>query len=138
MIERILAGQEDLLRARVKVAQAAGHGKGVVYRAMMEALGTGVLDLARRSQRDGATLRHFIATGGGVHHRHLLGLLAAMLDAPIEVAEAEAGLIGAGIAAAVGSGWYATLPEAMTAMTSPGPIVYPDPALVEHYRRLYS
>ncbi len=136
VIERILAGQEALLRQRIHLAQAAGHDKGLIYRAMMEAIGEGVLDLAKRSRRDGASLQRFVATGGGVHHAHLLRLLSAMLNAPIEVAEAEAGLIGAGIAAAVGSGWYSSLAEAMVAMTSPGKMIYPDPVIAEQYQYL--
>jgi sugar (pentulose or hexulose) kinase len=137
VIERIMAGQEELLRERVQMAQAAGHPKGVVYRAMMEAIAEGVLDLVSRSRQDGATPQRFVATGGGVHHHAFMKILAAMLDAPIEVAEPEAGLIGAGIAAAVGSGWYSTLTEAMAAMTSPGSILYPDPMSAHHYRRLH-
>jgi ribulose kinase len=58
-----------------------------------------------------------------------------MINAPIEVAEAEAGLIGAGMAAATGSGWYATLPAAVAAMTSTGEIIYPDAATSQSYRQ---
>jgi xylulokinase len=140
-IERMRAGGQitehaRLLREHVGMAQAAGHGKGVIYRAMMEAIGAGVLDLLKDSRHDGATHQRFFAAGGGVHHCHLLRLLAAMLDAPLEVAEAEAGLIGAGMAAAVGSGWYASLVEAMEAMTSPGSIIEPDPVNARLYHDL--
>jgi sugar (pentulose or hexulose) kinase len=103
---------------------------------MMEAIGEGVLALIERSRQDGATHQRYFAAGGGVHHCHLLRLLAAMLDAPVEVAEAEAGLIGAGMAAAVGSGWYPSLVDAMNAMTSPGSIVDPDPVNAQLYRDL--
>jgi sugar (pentulose or hexulose) kinase len=140
VIERMAAGQmpgqEARLRERVKAAQTAGHTPGAIYRAMMESIGEGVLGLVDRSRQDGATHQRFFAAGGSVHHCHLLRLLAAMLDAPVEVAEAEAGLIGAGMAAAVGSGWYPTLVDAMNAMTSPGSIVAPDPVNAQLYREL--
>jgi sugar (pentulose or hexulose) kinase len=134
VIERMLAGQEREFRLRIDEARLAGHSQGHIYRALMESLASGVLDLLQRARRDGATPSRFVATGGGVHNRHFLRLLAAMLDAPIEVAQAEAGLIGAGIVAAVGGGWYATVTEAVDAMTAPGEILYPDPITAKHYR----
>jgi sugar (pentulose or hexulose) kinase len=136
VIERMLAGQEDTFLAQLARAQQAGKSNGHIYRAVMEALAQGMLALLQRAQRDGAQPSRFVAAGGGVYNRHFLRLLAAMIDAPIEVAEAEAGLIGAGIAAATGGGWYASLPEAMAAMTASAEILYPDAATSQSYRQI--
>jgi xylulokinase len=128
-----VSGLEEL-RERVRILLAAGHGDGVVYRAMLESVTYGVRGLIQRARRDGATPRRFVATGGSVRNSAFLTVLSSVIDAPIEVGEPEAGMIGAAMAAAVGAGWYESLDEAMENMRRAGPLVEPDRGAARYYR----
>jgi len=133
VMRRIVPGQEEILRETIRRAQGDGYGEGVIYRAMVEAIAFGVRDLVNTAKRDGVAPRRFVATGGSAQNRAFLKVLSAVLNTPIEIGEPEAGLIGAGIVAAVGSNWYAALEQAMAAMTSAHPVVQPDPDAVAYY-----
>jgi sugar (pentulose or hexulose) kinase len=135
VVQRALAGQEAQFRQRVQSAIQADYDAGHIYRATLEAIAYGVLDLVNTAKRDGARPHRYVASGGSNQNIAFLQVLAALLNAPIEIGRAEAGLLGAGMAAALYSGWYATLDQAMAAMTSPHPVVDPDPAAVEYYHR---
>jgi xylulokinase len=130
----IQPGQEEHLRLAVATARQAGYSDGVIYRAILEAVALGVRDLIRRAQLHGARPRRFVATGGSTQNLAFVRVLAAVLNAPIEIGCREGGVLGAGMAAAVGAGWYATMTEAMLRMSSGGPTIQPDPAAVEAYR----
>ena len=135
-IQRMLPGEEAVLAQRIHALRQAGYADGVIYRAMAEALAVGVHQLVQTAKRDGARPQRLVAMGGSVQNRHFLHVLTAVLGAPIEIGASEAGLLGAGMAAAVGSGWYPTVEVAMAHMTTPGPLVYPDPAAVQFYQGL--
>ncbi|MCE7985994.1 MAG: hypothetical protein DYG89_32860 [Caldilinea sp. CFX5] len=135
-IRRSLPGAEAALVQQVQAARQAGYGDGVIYRALAEAIAFGVRDLVQAAMRDGIRPQRFVATGGSVQNRHFLHVLTAILCAPIEIGTAEAGLLGVGMVAAVGSGWYPTVAAAMAQMTTPGPLVYPEPTAVQFYQSL--
>jgi xylulokinase len=132
----ILPQQADELRKQIKDAQDAGYTEGAIYRAMLEAIAFGVRDLVDTAQRDGVRPERFVATGGAAHNRSFLKILAAVLNRPVEVGYPEAGIIGAGIAAAVGAGWFTTMQEATQVMTSCGPIIQPSADAVTYYHSL--
>jgi xylulokinase len=56
--------------------------------------------------------------------------------AVIRAETAEASSLGAGIAAAVGIGWYGGFAEAADAMTRTGAVFQPDPALADFHDEL--
>lgn len=97
-------------------AGQAGFSPGEVYLAALRATAAGVGELVAQARRCGAPARRFVATGGGVHNGQLLRVLAATLGQPVAPGHPEAGLLGAGMAAAIGAGWYATLAGARAAM----------------------
>lgn len=134
VIPLILPGQEGDLHQAVMAARQTGYSDGAIYRALLEAIAFGERNLINRARRDGADPQRFVATGGGAQNAQFLRVLATVLDAPIEMGEPEGGVIGAGMAAAVGAGWYATIYEAMAGMSAPGPIIQPDPDALDYYR----
>lgn len=136
LIQRALAGQEAQFRERIQSAIATSYDQGVIYRAVLEAIAYGVLDLVRAAKHDGARPHRYVAGGGSAHNIAFLRVLAALLNTPVEIGRAEAGLLGAAMAAALYSDWYATLDAAMAAMTTPHPVVDPDPDAVAYYRNI--
>lgn len=133
-LQRLVPGEEVLWIERITALHQAGYSDGVIYRALAEAIASGVHQLVQTAVRDGVRPQRFVATGGSVQNRHFLQVLTAVLDAPIALGAPEAGLLGAGIVAAVGSGWYPTVADAMQHMTPTGPLVHPDPAAVAFYQ----
>ena len=131
-----LPGEEGEIRERVRQAQRAGHAPGVIYRAILEAVAGAEMRLVNRAREVGANPTRFVATGGGAVNRPFVQILASMLNAPVEMGHPEGGIIGAGMAAAVGAGWYSTLDEAVAGMGAPGPIVQPDPDAVAFYSQM--
>lgn len=129
------AGDEPKLTQAVLAARERGYSDGAIYRSMLEAIAIGVRELVEQARRDGANPQRYVATGGGARNRQFVRVLSAALDEPIEVGHPEAGMIGAGMAAAVGAGWFATLDAAMQALAVPGSTVRPDPSEAERYRR---
>jgi ribulose kinase len=99
----------------------------------LEAIAYGVRDLVNTAKGNGVVPRRFVTSGGSTQNLAFVKVLAAVLDTPIEIGKAEAGLVGAAMAAALYSGWYATLEEAMAAMTSEHAVVQPDPEAVRYY-----
>jgi sugar (pentulose or hexulose) kinase len=139
VIERMIPGEEAAWQRRIQAIKQAGCVDGVIYRALVEAIAFGVHALVQTAKRDGVRPRRFVATGGSAQNLHFLKVLAAVLDAPIEIGAPEAGLLGAGMVAAVGSGWYPTVQAAMARMTAPGPMIQPEPDAAQFYQtRLFS
>jgi sugar (pentulose or hexulose) kinase len=59
----------------------------------------------------------------------LLRVLSTTLGLPVEVGHPEAGIVGAGMVAAIGAGWYPGLPDAWRVMARSHVIVHPDPGM---------
>lgn len=128
-----LPGEEATVCESVRQARAAGYTNGVVYQAILEAVAGAELRLVNRAREAGARPTRFIATGGAAANRTFLQILASVLDAPVEMGQTEGGILGAGMAAAVGAGWYTSLDGALAGMGTPGPLVQPDPDAVAFY-----
>jgi xylulokinase len=118
-------GDDTTLLAAVKDASQRGFSQGVTYLSMLHIAAAGLRGLVDCAERDGAPATRFVATGGGARNTCLLRVLAATLGKPIQVGHPEAGLLGAGIVAAIGAGWYATLAHALNAMVSSPSTVHP-------------
>lgn len=123
------------LRAATE-AKAAGRSAGAIYRAMMEALAIDLWQLSARARHDGARPRRYVATGGAVANPLFVRIISGMLNVPIAPGPAEAGLLGAGIGAAVGAGWYCAIPEAVADLVHPGTTIDPIPSDVTRYAAL--
>lgn len=108
-------------------ARHHGYCDGAIYLAMLRAAATGVRGLVEKAAGDGAPAARFVATGGGARNVDLLRFLAMELRLPIEIGHPEAGMLGAGMTAAIGAGWYGSLPDAWRAMAPATMIVHPDP-----------
>jgi xylulokinase len=120
-------GDTAALLASLADAHRRGFSNGEVYLAMLRRAAAGLRHLVERAAGDGATAARFVATGGGARNAPLLRVLAATLRTAIEVGHPEAGLIGAGMVAAIGAGWYPTLADARSAMV-PSMLTVHEPA----------
>jgi L-xylulokinase len=77
-------------------------------------------------------------TGGPARSKVWMQMVADISGMPVEVMDVkESGCLGASIAAAVGSGTYASFTEAMEAMCPKGSMIDPDPAAASRYREKY-
>jgi L-xylulokinase len=117
---------------------AGWHGEGHMMRALFE----GVMFEHRRHievlARAGVTFDRAAMSGGGSRSKHWPQIFADGLGVPITVAEArETGALGAAIGAGVGTGIFADYEAGIRAMTRPGAVFEPDPAMKTHYDRRY-
>ncbi|MFY1668050.1 xylulokinase [Pseudomonas sp. Pseu.R1] len=114
------------------------HGRAQIYRAVLEGI---ALEQAVATQHmveaTGEPVNTFVAIGGGAASRLWCQIIADITDRPvIRAATQEASSLGAGIAAAVGAGWYTDFASAAQAMTQDGERFVPNPALREFHREL--
>ena len=114
-----------------------GHTRAHVYRAMLEGL---TLETARAAQvmaASGVAMERVVAIGGGTRSALWLHMLADATGCPLCVSEtAEASALGAGMIAAFGAGWYASINEAAAAMAAPLKAVAPDHQRQRRYAEL--
>ncbi len=110
---------EAELRQQIRWAQRAGYTDGLIYQAVLKSVGLGVRALVARAQSAGATPTRFVATGGHTQNQTFLQMLANLLCQSITVGTQEGGILGAGMAAAVGAGWFADLHQAAAQMGRP-------------------
>lgn len=118
---------------------AAWHGEGHMLRALYE----GVMFEHRRHigvlTGAGVPVTSAVLSGGGSRSPHWPQIFADGLGMEIAVAPAaETGALGAAIGAGVGAGLFADLEAGVAAMTVPGRLHRPDPAMAAHYDRRYS
>jgi L-xylulokinase len=131
--------------SRLSAAMRAGfygvagwHQEGHMLRALFE----GVAFEHRRhvDVLRGAGVRFDSAalSGGGARSEIWPQMFADVLGIPVSLARcAESGALGAAIAAGVGAGLFADLPEAVHAMTATRARFMPDPAMAAHYEERY-
>ncbi len=115
----------------------AHHTTAHLYRAALEAL---TLEAARaiHAMRDaGVATDEVLVIGGGADSPLWLRMIAdAVGVTTCRSLSNEASALGAGIIAAVGAGWHATLGEAAAAMTRVADRIEPDPASRATWDRL--
>jgi xylulokinase len=109
----------------VRALLAAGHAPAAVYRAALDGIALGVGGLVAMARDAGLDPRRFVVTGGGAANDLLVGVLGAVLGAPLERGEAEAGARGAALAAAVAAGWDASIHDAARRLVAPTVTVAP-------------
>ncbi len=116
-------GDEAAQGEAARVASRSGHMPGVIYRAALEGTALALHRLVEEARGVGARPERVTVTGGATSNALLLRILGGVLGGPLHVAEGEAGLLGAGMLAAVGAGWYATVAEAAARMIPPTRLV---------------
>lgn len=106
---------------------APSHGRGHIYRAMLEAI---TLESARTidaMRGSGLNPKKIVAVGGGGTSALWTRMYADATGLPLHVSRSlEASSLGAGMSAAVGLGWYADFNSAALAMSGEGPAIEPD------------
>ncbi len=131
----------------ILIGLSSEHGRGHVYRAMMEGI---ALDEAMGLQGieavTGERVEELLTIGGGSKSDLWCRIIANATGKPVKrLATAEATSLGAGIAAAAGAGWYDSVVAAAEVMAGRvEEVIEPQPAvagryaeLLDIYKRLY-
>jgi sugar (pentulose or hexulose) kinase len=105
------------------------HGRGELYRAVLEGIALEQAVATRAvEQATGEAVERFVAIGGGAASPLWCQIIANVCDRPVVRATTqEASSLGAGIAAAVGTGWFDSFAQAAAAMTQAGETLLPQP-----------
>jgi xylulokinase len=108
---------------------APEHGRAHLYRALLEGIALEQAVATRAVvQATGESIARLIAIGGGAASALWCQIIANVCDRPVvRAATQEASSLGAGMAAAVGAGWYASFAEAAAAMSQGGETLLPEP-----------
>jgi xylulokinase len=107
----------------------ANHGIGHLYRATLEALTLEAARCVDAMRADGLAPGRIMVVGGGAKSALWMRMVADATGLPAtRSASVEASALGAGMAAAVGAGWFPDFDAAAAAMSAEGPTVEPDPA----------
>lgn len=136
-----LAG-ERLGRHRNARAQffgiAAAHGLAHLHRAVLEGVAFAVTRHIRiMEQASGRRLERVIASGGGAKTALWLRIKASAYGIPIIVpAEAECGVVGCAMLAAVATGRYGSIEQAAGELVRYGEEIEPEPRWAETYSRM--
>ncbi|MEL6963033.1 MAG: FGGY-family carbohydrate kinase, partial [Pseudomonadota bacterium] len=129
------------------IGLSSEHGRGHVYRAMMEGIALDeAMGLAGIEAVTGERVEELLTIGGGSKSDLWCRIIANATAKPVKrLATAEATSLGAGIAAAAGAGWFDSVASAAAAMTGdPDDVIAPEPEetaryaeLLDIYKRLY-
>ena len=116
----------------------ARHGRGHVYRAMMESIAMTIRNsVDAMCAETGSYPEEFVITGGGSNSGLFLSIFADVLNKPVSRASdsGSAGL-GSAICAAVASGVYGSFSAAVEGMVRKGETYYPDDSRAAVYDRI--
>ena len=128
------------------VGVSSSHTRGHIYRSILEGIAFEQRFAIGEVERAvGVSVKELVAIGGGASSGLWLSILADVTGRKILVPEnTEASALGAGIAAAVGAGWYGKFKTAASAMTGSVKELLPDKirqrtyaGLSESYKKLY-
>ena len=115
----------------------AEHGRDVLYRAVLEGAACTVRSLFAQIQGWCGEPTLLRLTGSGATSRVWAGMLANLLDRPLEVSDNAVEGRGAAMTAAVALGWYSDMDTAGIAMAQVRRTIRPDPPQVAAFARLY-
>jgi len=129
------------------IGLSSEHGRGHFYRAMMEGIALDeAMGLEGIERVTGQVVDELLTIGGGSKSDLWCNIVANATGKPVKrLATAEATSLGAGIAAAIGAGWFENAAAAATAMAGKvDDVIKPTPSatdryaeLLEIYKRLY-
>lgn len=127
-------------RARgVYAGLSLNHGRGHLFRALLEGCTFALRDIADRLDAMGLAGDEIRVVGGGARSRLWLQMKADVTDRPVRVmATDEATALGAAMLAGVGAGTFRDLDEAVDCLTVLDPAVFePDPLIRAAYDDAY-
>lgn len=128
------------------VGLSSSHTRGHIYRSILEGIAFEQrFAIGEVEKAVGVSVKELVAIGGGAANDLWLSIFADVTGKKILVPEnTEASALGAGIAAAVGAGWYTSFKAATNIMTGREREIRPDrtrqkiyAGLFEGYKRLY-
>ena len=106
------------------------HGRGHIYRALLEALTLESVRSIENMRLEGLEPTHIIAVGGGGNSRLWTRMFCDAAGLPLSVSQSlEASSLGAAMSAAVGAGWFADFAEAAEQMSRTQAPIMPDPTV---------
>lgn len=93
------------------------HRRGHLYRSMLEGIALEQAMITREIETATSPIDHYVAIGGGAASKLWCQILADCSGKTVFRSDTvEASSLGAGIAAAAGAGWFASIPAAAKAM----------------------
>jgi sugar (pentulose or hexulose) kinase len=128
----------DINAAGAFTGLSAAHRRGHIYRSILEGIAfEQALAIHSVEETTGETLRELSAIGGGARSDFWCHILADVTGKRICLPRSsEASALGAGIAAAVGAGWYPTFRSAAREMTAIKKVIRPNRSLHKKYQQL--
>jgi sugar (pentulose or hexulose) kinase len=122
------------------IGLSSAHGRGHLYRSVLEGIAFEQLFALDAVEKViGTSVHDLIAIGGGAGSSLWCHILADITGKNICLPRAtEASALGAGIAAAVGTGWYATFKSAAQAMTGFEKKIIPNQQTHKRYQQLFA
>ncbi len=96
---------------------SSSHGRGDIYRAIMEGIALEQAMMTQQIADATAAITHYVAIGGGARSDLWCQILADASGRDVKRLDTvEASALGAACAAAKGAGWFKTIPQASAAM----------------------
>lgn len=119
------------------VGLGPGHGSAHVYRAILEALTLETARVVAGMAEAGLAPQRIVAVGGGAQSALWMRMVADATQLPVaRSASIEASALGAGMAAAVGAGWFDGFAETSAAMSGTTEPLAADPSTAAAWRAL--
>ncbi|WP_308910538.1 FGGY-family carbohydrate kinase [Pseudokordiimonas caeni] len=116
-----------------------GHGRGHLFRALLESVAMGSRLILDTFEKGGFTLNDIVLAGGVTNSPLWLQIHADIIGKPIALTEVpDAPALGSAILAAVGSGHYANITEAVSAMVRRSRTIEPNMAVHGDYAEPYA
>ncbi len=121
----------------VLLGLGSGHGRGHIYRSILEGLSIETAGAVGALRQNGVSLERITAIGGGSSSPLWTQMLADALGQELWLCDTqEASALGAGMPAAVGAGWFKDALEAAQAMGATSHPVSPDLSHRAQYAQL--
>jgi sugar (pentulose or hexulose) kinase len=122
------------------IGLSSSHGRGHLYRSILEGIAFEQVSAMNAVEKTiGSRVDDFVAIGGGATSAFWCQMFADIAGKNVCIPEnTEASALGAAIAAAVGTGWYATFQEAADGMTRIRRRIAPRKGNRGEYERLFA
>jgi sugar (pentulose or hexulose) kinase len=122
------------------IGLSSSHHRGHLYRAILEGIAFEQLFALRAVEKTiGTTVQTLVAIGGGAASILWRQILADVTGKTICLPQnTESSCLGAGIAAAIGAGWFSTFQAAAHAMTGTELLIKPNKQIHENYHALFA
>jgi xylulokinase len=119
------------------VGFTGSHGAGHVYRSILEGLTLESARAASAMEAAGVRIDEHVVIGGGARSPLWVQMVADATGRPAHICETvQASALGAGMLAAYGAGWFATIEDAAAAMSAKTTAIEPNPRNADRYAEL--